>query len=57
MAQAGADENDPDSKQLITVHLKNDIKIEGVLKSMDQQMNMELTDLNVASLPPPLQNL
>jgi small nuclear ribonucleoprotein (snRNP)-like protein len=54
LAQAGADEDDLDSKQLITVHLKNDVKIEGVLKSMDQQMNMELTDLNVASLPPPL---
>jgi U6 snRNA-associated Sm-like protein LSm2 len=39
------------------VQLKNDMKIEGVLKSMDQNMNMELVDLNTGSLPPQLQNL
>lgn len=39
------------------MQLKNDLKIEGVLKSMDQNMNMELVDLNLGSLPPQLQNL
>lgn len=39
------------------MHLKNDMKIEGVLKSIDQQMNMEISDLNIGALPPTLQNL
>ena len=54
MAKAGQDEESDQSKQLITVHLKNDVKIEGVLKSVDNQMNMEVADLNVGSLPPQL---
>lgn len=33
------------------------MKIEGVLKSIDSQMNMEITDLNIGALPPMLQNL
>ena len=43
---------------LITVHLKNEMKIEGVLLSIDKNMNMHI-DINESrdSLPNYMQNL
>lgn len=39
------------------MQLKNDLKIEGVLKSVDSNMNMQIGDLNLGALPPQFQNL
>ena len=43
---------------LITVHLKNEMKIEGVLLSIDKNMNMHI-DINesIGTLPNYMQNL
>eukprot|EP00355_Strombidium_rassoulzadegani_P009343 CAMPEP_0168622474 /NCGR_PEP_ID=MMETSP0449_2-20121227/8289_1 /TAXON_ID=1082188 /ORGANISM="Strombidium rassoulzadegani, Strain ras09" /LENGTH=58 /DNA_ID=CAMNT_0008663747 /DNA_START=18 /DNA_END=194 /DNA_ORIENTATION=+ len=50
-------ELNPDSdlkvqKQLVQIHLKNDLVIEGVIRSCDNNLNLELIELNQASLPP-----
>ena len=47
-------ENNKDQENVgtvITVHLKNNIKITGMLQSIDAQMNMEVSEIQVADLP------
>ena len=36
-------------EQEVTVELKNDIQIRGVLKSVDQYLNIKLDDINVVN--------
>ena len=52
------DEAQASAANLITLHLKNDLKIEGVLLSIDKNMNMHI-DVNESrgSLPIYMQNL
>jgi|TARA_B110000285_G_scaffold141749_1_gene158543 small nuclear ribonucleoprotein (snRNP)-like protein len=44
-------------KTLLTIHLKNGIKITGLLLSMDQNMNIQLGELDHGSLPKQFQGL
>ena len=40
-----------DNGTLVTAHLKNNTKVTGILKAVDQNMNLEFSDLQVSELP------
>ena len=42
---------DRDEETVVAVHMKNGMVVLGVLQSIDQNMNMEITKLDQGSLP------